>query len=546
MKSTCSRLTQAARISVSRASRALCAARTLSAIAAMCAIAAIGMGETMGTAFTYQGYLASGGAEANGNHDFQFALYDAANGGSQVGVTVTKTDVAVASGSFTVTLDFGAGAFNGDARWLEIGVRTSGSGGLYTTLTPRQRLTPTPYALYAKAAEDAAALGGVPKSGFALVDHTHGGVGYANVIVVAKSGGVLTSIQAALDIITDNTEANPYLICVAPGTYQERVTMKPYVDIQGAGQNVIRILYGGSSLANTGTVVGASNAELRDVTVENSGGANYAIAIYNAAASPRITRVTALARSSSVAAYGVSNVQGAAPILFDMRITAQATGVTGQFIRGVSNEGASPEMTHLVITAQGGTGTNSAYGIWTSGLTAAPISEDLRVTVSGAAYDYGIWNGDNATVNIRNTTVSASGSVESVAIRNENTENVTLTNVNGSATAATATADTAGLYNYQASASIQNCVLSGAPSPATSSYGVFNKNAGAVSLYKVWINHSRIFGNTNTINTHQAYEVYCGATQLWGGDILPNDGLIRSIACYNENYQNPNGFTGNP
>ncbi|HUT23616.1 MAG TPA: hypothetical protein VM492_04660, partial [Sumerlaeia bacterium] len=96
MKSTCSRLTQAARISVSRASRTLgatrtlCAARTLSAIAAMCAIAAIGMGETMGTAFTYQGYLASGGAEANGNHDFQFALYDAANGGSQVGVTVTK------------------------------------------------------------------------------------------------------------------------------------------------------------------------------------------------------------------------------------------------------------------------------------------------------------------------------------------------------------------------------------------------------------------------------------------------------------------------
>ncbi|HUT25170.1 MAG TPA: hypothetical protein VM492_12565, partial [Sumerlaeia bacterium] len=461
-------------------------------------------------------------------------------------VTVTKTNVAVANGSFTVTLDFGAGAFNGDARWLEIGVRTAGSGGLYTTLAPRQRLTPTPYALYAKAAGDAATLGGVPKSGFALVEHTHGGGGYQNVIVVAKSGGDFTSIQAALDSIADNTQGNPYLIWVAPGTYQERVTMKPYVDIEGAGQNVTRILYGGSSAANTGTVVGASNAELRHATVENSGDANYAIAIYNAAASPRITHVTALAHSPNTAAYGVSNVQGAAPVLFEMGITAQATGGTGQFIRGVSNEAASPEMTHLVITAQGGAGTNSAYGIRTSGLTAAPILEDLRVTVSGAAYSYGIWNGSNATVDIRNTTVSASGRVVSVAIRNEDTENVRLTNVNGSATAATATADTAGLYNYQASASDQNCVLSGAPAPATSSYGVFNLNAGVVSLYKVWINHSRIFGNTNTINTHQAYEVYCGATQLSGGDILPNGGLIRSIACYNENYQNPLGFTGNP
>jgi hypothetical protein len=101
----------------------------------------------LGTAFTYQGRLNDGGDLANGTYDFEFKLYDAASGGSQVGSTVTKNDVTVTDGLFTVELDFGSGAFNGDARWLEIGVRPGSSTGAYTTLTPRQSLTPTPYAL---------------------------------------------------------------------------------------------------------------------------------------------------------------------------------------------------------------------------------------------------------------------------------------------------------------------------------------------------------------------------------------------------------------
>ena len=48
---------------------------------------------------------------------------------------------------FTATLDFGAGAFGGGARWLEIRVRPGASGGAYTTLSPRQALAPAPIAL---------------------------------------------------------------------------------------------------------------------------------------------------------------------------------------------------------------------------------------------------------------------------------------------------------------------------------------------------------------------------------------------------------------
>lgn len=100
----------------------------------------------VGTGFTYQGYLENGGNPANGAYDFQFRLYDAATLGAQIGVTVTVSDALVTNGLFNVELDFGTGVFGGGARWLEIEVRPGASSGAYTILTPRQELTPAPYA----------------------------------------------------------------------------------------------------------------------------------------------------------------------------------------------------------------------------------------------------------------------------------------------------------------------------------------------------------------------------------------------------------------
>jgi hypothetical protein len=40
---------------------------------------------------------------------------------------------------FTVALDFGAGAFDGTPRWLEIAVRAGGEGS-YTRFSPRHPL----------------------------------------------------------------------------------------------------------------------------------------------------------------------------------------------------------------------------------------------------------------------------------------------------------------------------------------------------------------------------------------------------------------------
>jgi hypothetical protein len=106
----------------------------------------VGVQAALGTAFTYQGQLKSGGNPVNGTCDFQFGLWDAATGGTQIGTTQTKTGVSVSNGLFTVQLDFGANAFQGDARWLQIAVQCAGDTSP-TTLFPRQSLTPAPYAL---------------------------------------------------------------------------------------------------------------------------------------------------------------------------------------------------------------------------------------------------------------------------------------------------------------------------------------------------------------------------------------------------------------
>jgi hypothetical protein len=108
---------------------------------------AVAVAAAVGTGFTLQGYLADGGAPATGSYDFEFALFDAAGAGAQIGPTVTLGDQAVTAGYFEVTLNFGTAAFGGGARYLETRVRPGASAGAYTTLSPRRPLTPAPYAL---------------------------------------------------------------------------------------------------------------------------------------------------------------------------------------------------------------------------------------------------------------------------------------------------------------------------------------------------------------------------------------------------------------
>jgi hypothetical protein len=117
-----------------------------------------------GAPFTYQGRLAASGQPANGVYDFRFTLNDALAEGNRIGPVFVAAPVLVSNGLFTVVLDFGEGAFDGTARWLDIGVRQYGNTDAYVLLAPRQQVTAAPFATFALSS--AALSGGTTNATF--------------------------------------------------------------------------------------------------------------------------------------------------------------------------------------------------------------------------------------------------------------------------------------------------------------------------------------------------------------------------------------------
>jgi len=505
----------------------------------------------IGTGFTYQGKLTDAGNPANGLYDLEFKLYNDLNAGGQVGSTAEKGNVNVANGLFTVQLDFGD-VFDGTALYLEIGVRPGGSGGAYTPLTPRQALTPAPYAIYASKVPWNGIIG-IPAD---FADGVDNGSVYQNVINVAKSGGDFTTITAALASIGDNASIiNHYLIHVAPGIYNEFVEMKQYVDIEGSGELATKITFAGSAAADTGTVVGANDAELRFLTVENTGGAEYAIAIYNEGAEPRLAHVTANA-SGGTDNFGVYNrnlllaTTMSAPTMTD--VTASASGGTASC--GVWNDNSSPTMTNVTATASGGTSNN--FGVKNTGnignSITSPVMTNVTATASGGTGNIGVFNEDSSPT-MMNVTASASGTTSNRGVENDLSSSPMMMDVTATASggmycygvlnldssspmmtnvtvaASGGTTDTIGVQNVDsASPTINNSVIS-ASGGGTYNSGIYNHDTATV-----WVNNSQISGSPNAITSNAGATAFVGASQLSGG--AAGAGTITCIGAYSADY----------
>jgi hypothetical protein len=218
------------------------------------------VGAPMGTALTYQGQLQQSGSgnitgqpqsgPVTGICDFRFSLWDAVTNGNLVGATQTNSAVSVSNGLFTVTLDFGAGAFNGDARWLDIGVRTSG-GGAFTNLFPRQLVPLAPYALYAAEAGSVAAtnfIGIVPdaqlSSNVALLNGNANFIDAVTAASFAGNGSGLTNLNAAnLTGILPLSNLNPAVVTNRYGDSQDTF----YISTNGvAGGSIFLGIYAGN------------------------------------------------------------------------------------------------------------------------------------------------------------------------------------------------------------------------------------------------------------------------------------------------------------
>jgi hypothetical protein len=321
------------------------------------------------TGFTYQGSLKQAGSAVNGNCDFQFGLWNAQSLGVQVGITQTLTSQSVDNGLFSVKLnggsEFGAAPFDGSPRWLATAVRCPAGTGSYSSLTP-QELNAVPYAL------------GAPWSGISGKP--------SNTLIVAKSGGDFNTITEALNSISGASDANRYLVKVMPGVYTETVTMKAYVDLEGSGELVTKITYSGSASNTTGTLIAADNAEVRFLTVANTGGNTYAIAIYITAPWPRLTSLTATA-SGGTNNYGVLDNAGAVARMTN--VTATAIGGTNSY--GVYNgNGGTAMMKNVNASAYNAT---NNYGVYNN--MAGSIIQYSLIAATGGTNNYGIYNTSN-------------------------------------------------------------------------------------------------------------------------------------------------------
>jgi hypothetical protein len=114
---------------------------------------------TLFNTFTYQGELKQNGNAVNGVADIRFSLFDAPTDGTQINGIFQNQMLTVSNGIFTSNeMNFGFTALAGQERWLQIEVRFPTGAGSFTTLSPRQRISPTPYALYAIRAGQATSL----------------------------------------------------------------------------------------------------------------------------------------------------------------------------------------------------------------------------------------------------------------------------------------------------------------------------------------------------------------------------------------------------
>ena len=100
-----------------------------------------------GTTFTYQGRLYNNGQLANGNYVLRIRPHSSITGETPLASALDTPALTVVDGIFSTTLDFGAGVFSGGTVYLDIQVQAPASS--FVQLSPRQPVTPTPYAINA-------------------------------------------------------------------------------------------------------------------------------------------------------------------------------------------------------------------------------------------------------------------------------------------------------------------------------------------------------------------------------------------------------------
>ena len=250
---------------------------------------------------------------------------------------------------------------------------------------------------------------------------------YVRTIVVSPTVGDATAsgttLVNALNGISGNSAANPYLLKIEPGVYNigaGALTMKTYVDIEGSGENVtlINATRGSGSITSAAAmVIGAANAELRNLTISNVATSTTGAGFFSntSGAISRLRDVTINQTGASSSNYGAYITGGA--ILYVQRSTITATqfgtsGATGIFVF----TGSTLDVRHSTVTAKGGSGSGTMSGVQTNSSTAiAKIDSSEIVATANSALNQGV-NVTFGDVTITNSTVRVDTAGTRVAV----------------------------------------------------------------------------------------------------------------------------------
>ena len=119
------------------------------ALTALIAAARFAGGTPLDQTFTYQGQLRNAGQLVSGPVDLRITMWDSDTAGSQVGTANNFNAMQLTDGRFACGLYFGTAALDGTNRWFQVEFRNPAGSGQYLALNPRDKITATPYALYA-------------------------------------------------------------------------------------------------------------------------------------------------------------------------------------------------------------------------------------------------------------------------------------------------------------------------------------------------------------------------------------------------------------